>query len=204
MQAKTAKGLIPFVLVLGALSFFRLALPSAMTIAGEVSPFFKTFPLEIGAWKGEEIVPDERDLQILETRNVLSRNYRNAAGDSLHLFLVSSKKDRRVAHPPEVCYVSSNFNVVNARETTIQGPDAKIIPVKEFTAVPERQPDNAQEVLYLYKIGNRFTTNYYAQQLQFALDNLSKNDSEVLMIRLAGRNKAVLEEFLKELIPVLN
>ncbi len=204
MKSKTLKGAIPLLMVLGALSFFRLALPSAMTVSDEVSPFFKSFPLQIGNWQGEEMVPDERDLQILETRNVLSRMYRSKSGDSLHLFLVSSKKDRRVAHPPEVCYISSNFNVVNARESVVVGPDSREIPVKEFTAVPERRPDSPEEVLYLYKIGNRFTTNYYAQQLQFAMDNLSKNNSEVLMIRLAGRNKAVLEEFLKELIPVLN
>jgi len=197
--SKTLRGTVPFLAVLGLLCFFRLSLPSALTVQDELSPFFQTFPMQIGAWQGEVIAPDERDLEILETRNVLSRNYKNDRGDLLHLFLVSSKKDRRVAHPPEVCYISSNFNVMNAQEARVGE-----IPVKTFTAIQERNEDDRQEVLYLYKIGTRYTTNYYAQQLQFALDSLSKENSEVLMIRLAGRDKAVLEVFLKELLPFLN
>lgn len=198
-MSKALRGTVPFLAVLGLLCFFRLSLPSSLTVKDELSPFFQTFPMKIGNWEGEVIAPDERDLEILETRNVLSRNYKNDRGDLLHLFLVSSKKDRRVAHPPEVCYISSNFNVMNARETRIGE-----VPVKTFTAVQERNADDRQEVLYLYKIGTRYTTNYYAQQLQFALDSLSNESSEVLMIRLAGRDKSVLETFLKELLPVLN
>lgn len=195
--------MLPLLLVLGFLCLFRLALPSALTVSDELSPFFKTFPMDIGAWHGTVIEPNERDLEILETRNVLTREYKNAEGQSLHLFLVSSKKDRRVAHPPEVCYVSSNFSVINARESKA-GESGLPVGVRYFTAVHERYPDQKQEVLYLYKIGKRFTTNYYAQQLQFAMDSLSRSDSEVLMIRLAGKDRAVLEEFLKELLPVLN
>lgn len=198
-MSKTLKGAVPFLAVLGLLCFFRLSLPSSLTVTDELSPFFQTFPMQIGTWEGEVIAPDERDLEILETRNVLSRNYKNSQGDSLHLFLVSSKKDRRVAHPPEVCYISSNFNVMNSQEDEVNE-----VPVKTFTAVQERNADDRQEVLYLYKIGKRFTTNYYAQQLQFALDSLSKENSEVLMIRLAGRDLSVLKAFLKELLPVLN
>lgn len=200
---KTLRGTVPFLAVLGMLCFFRLTLPSSMTVTDELSPFFQSFPMQIGEWEGTAIAPDERDLEILETRNVLSRDYKNPQGDALHLFLVSSKKDRRVAHPPEVCYISSNFNVMNAQESRV-GEGALAVLVKTFTAVQERNADDRQEVLYLYKIGKRYTTNYYAQQLQFALDSLSKENSEVLMIRLAGRNKAVLEAFLKELLPVLN
>ncbi len=160
-MSKTLRGTVPFLAVLGLLCFFRLSLPSSLTVTDELSPFFQTFPMQIGKWEGEIIAPDERDLEILETRNVLSRNYKNDQGDALHLFLVSSKKDRRVAHPPEVCYISSNFNVMNAQEAQVGE-----VPVKTFTAVLERNADDRQEVLYLYKIGTRYTTNYYAQQLQ--------------------------------------
>jgi len=80
---------------------FPLAMPSAITIQAEKSAFFKEFPLHIASWSGVDIPPDERTLEILETRNVLSREYWQSDGEKIHLLLVSSQRDRRVAHPPE-------------------------------------------------------------------------------------------------------
>lgn len=189
--------------ILGLLAFFPLAMPRVYRISDDVSPMFLSFPLTVGAWEGRETPPDERTLEILETRNVLSREYAHASGEKLHLLLVSSQSDRRVAHPPEVCYTGANFNIFNARDTSaaLGGRD---YPLKEFQAVNERNPDEKEEVIYLYKVGSRFTTNYYAQQLRFAADRLTRKDSEVLLIRVAGRSKESLKSFLAELMPHLD
>lgn len=181
---------------------FRLEMPFSMKIADEKSEFFKTFPMDIAAWKGTEVPPDEKTLEILETRNVLTRTYEKN-GMMVHLLLVSSRKDRRVAHPPEVCYVGSNFNILDQHEADLETPGGKIT-VKEFTAQQERQPDHHEEVLYLYRIGNRFTINYYAQQLQFALDKFTKNASEVLLIRVAGGSREAVRSFFDDLVPLLS
>jgi hypothetical protein len=62
---------------------------------------------------GKDVPVDEKTYEILETRNVLSRIYENPKGEQIHLLLVGSRKDRRVAHPPEVCYLSYNFIIVD-------------------------------------------------------------------------------------------
>jgi len=189
-------------LFLAALSLFRPAMPFSMDIKDEKSEFFKTFPLTVGVWQGTDMEPDEKTLEILETRNVLSRDYANPAGEKVHLLLVSSRKDRRVAHPPEVCYTGANFNLMNQRESEIIWNDEPVR-FKEFEAVNERNPNQRDEVLYLYKVGDRFTSNYYAQQIQFAMDRLTRGNSEVLLIRVSGPNEDVRRRFLREILPLL-
>jgi len=176
--------------VLLVMALFPLAKPSSFKMDEAVSPLFKTFPNEIGGWSGQDESLEEKVYEILETRNVLSRLYKNAGGESIHLLLVSSQKDRRVAHPPEVCYTASNYEIIDESTYSFEG-NGQEIPVKRFAARNEKNPADRQEVIYLYKVGEKLTTNYYAQQLQFAWDRIANKDSKVLLIRLAGSNKEI-------------
>lgn len=174
------------------LAAFPLSMPTAFHIDESRSPLFETFPMDLGSWKGTDDVVDERTYEILETRNVLSRTYEKPDGKKINLLIVGSFKDRRVAHPPEVCYLSSNFIIVDEKDDSVEagGP----VSVKTFLAKNERNPDHQEKVVYLYKIGDRFTTSYYTQQLQFALDRLAKRESQVLLIRLSVPKQEALIE----------
>ena len=183
----------------GLMLLFPMALPQSFKVDEIKNPLFTAFPLELGPWKGKETPLDERTYEILETRNVLSRIYENPEGKKVHLLLVGSHKDRRVAHPPEVCYLSSNYMIVSAGAAQLKIKEQQI-PVKEFVAKSERNPSDEESVLYLYKVGDRYTTNYYAQQLQFAWDRLGRRDSQVLLIRLAGVDKNVFEDLLTRVL----
>lgn len=181
------------------LAFFRIDMPTSFKIDDYKNPLFESFPYELGKWKGEDFEVDEKTYEILETRNVLSRRYDAPNGDQVALLLVSSNKDRRVAHPPEVCYLGSNFTISNERENTLDVNNQEI-PVKEFLAIQENRKNHKEHVLYLYKVGETFTRNYYAQQLKFALDSMQKKDTEILLIRLSGNNPDVFDEFLAEVL----
>ena len=189
-------------ITLGVLALFPIAHPTSFNIHQEISPLFKTFPTTLGDWTGTDSKLDERTYEILETKNILSRVYVNKNGASVHLLLVGSSKDRRVAHPPEVCYLGSNYNILNESETTLE-IDSKKIPVKRFSAEHERDLKDKQKVLYLYKIGARLTTNYYTQQLQFAMDKLTQKESLVLLIRIAGSDDTVFTDFLSNILKVI-
>lgn len=178
------------------LAFFPLANPSSFRVDEVRSVAFDAFPMTLDSWIGKEMPVDQKTYEILETKNLISRLYQNKQGDKIHLLLVGSRKDRRVAHPPEVCYLSSNYAILAQREGRIRIQESEI-PIKEFVARNEKDPQHEQQVLYVYKIGSRFTTSYYDQQLQFALDRLAKRDSEVLLIELAGRDRSKFAEFLK-------
>ena len=151
---------------------------------------------------------------------MLSRNYEASDGRKVHLLLVGSYKDRRVAHPPEVCYISSNYSIVESGkrslsfpgltgesktlDSRLRGNDVEKITVNEFVAKNERRKDAFENVLYVYKVGSRYTTNYYAQQLLFAWDKIARKNSRVLLIRLSGPDKSIFEAFLSQILPLLD
>lgn len=196
---------LPFAIALiglAVLIFFRIPMPFVFHIDEEIDPFFLEFPMQIGRWTGELTEVDQKTYEILETRNILSRTYKDPSGNAIHLLLVSSNKDRRVAHPPEVCYLGSNYIIVNEKESKFDFPNSSV-PVKEFIAKSETRPDAVQHVLYVYKIGDRYTTNYYSQQLKFALDHISHAESKIFLIRLSAANADYFEGFLQQLTALL-
>lgn len=184
------------------LAFFPIAMPSSYKIDETKSVLFENFPYQMGEWTGQDSDVDERTYEILETRNVLSRSYVKADGSYAHLLLVSSKRDRRVAHPPEVCYTGSHYSIVQSADDFVR-TDSGEIPVRSFVAESEQNPEYREQVIYLYKIGNQYTTNYYAQQLRFAMDKISNKESEVLLIRVSSLSKDVSKSFLKEVLEVV-
>lgn len=194
---------IPAFLVLGILACFPLALPSSSTIDQGLDPRFNAIPYQIGDWHGQDVEIDQLTYDILETKNILSRVYQNSAKEQIHLMLVGSDKDRRVAHPPEVCYTSSHYQILNSQDKTLN-VGAQQIPAKRFVAQDEHNTAHQEKVLYLYKVGDRFTANYYAQQLQFAWDRLARKETQVLLIRLSATGTEPFEEFLTQILSHLN
>lgn len=199
-MVKFDRSLIFLYPLLGLIALLPIAKPSSFDIKSEKGDVYTEFPLNLDGWRGEDTPVDDNTYEILETKNVLSRVYTDPGGERVYLLLVSSKEDRRVAHPPEVCYLSSNFEILDQETYKMEAQDLGKIPVNVFVARPERRPEERQYVLYVYKVGGRYTTNYYSQQLRFALDRFSGGKSQVHLIRLAGRSKEALERFLPKVL----
>jgi EpsI family protein len=194
------RSLMVVVVIVAALGLMPLDPPASFSIDGVKSARLESVPLELGDWTGKELPLDERTYEILETKNVVSRTYEKTTGESLHLLLVGSNKDRRVAHPPEVCYISSHYEISRTANTKLE-VEQQVIPAKTFTAMDQRQLGRSEEVLYFYQVGERFTDNYYAQQLQFAWDRLARRESEILLVRVASATQDMFDDFLGEILP---
>ena len=82
----------------------------------------RMFPYVVGEWQGKDITVTEEDYQILETRNLISREYARPNGDTLHLFIIYSETNRAVFHPPEVCFIGSGIKILDKkRENIVRG-----------------------------------------------------------------------------------
>ena len=184
----------------GVLALFPLAAPTSFSVDQTLDPRFKTIPYQIGEWTGQDTELDEKTYEILETKNILSRLYTGPNQETVHLLLVGSNKDRRVAHPPEVCYTSSNYDIISSKsvEFNVLG---QTVPVKQFLAEDQNDPNHKEHVLYFYQVGKRFTANYYAQQLQFAVDSLAKQDSQILLVRFSGSSEKGFQQLLEQILP---
>ena len=187
-----------FLSLLSVPMLFPLAAPFSSSIDSD-QQIIQTVPKELGNWKGRDIPLDERTYEILETRNVLSRQYGNLKGEKVGLLIVSSNKDRRVAHPPEVCYITSNFAIVDERIEKFAFGNTWIN-LKRFTAQDKNNSLNREKVMYVYKVGNRYTANYFAQQLLFTWDRATRRESQILLIRLSGSEESAFKAFLPEIL----
>ncbi len=140
------------------------------------------FPKELGEWKSEDIYLDERTYDVLETRNVLARNYKSSRGN-VYFFIVFSETNRKVSHPPEVCYEGEGTEVSEKGSFALDMPELKEpLSINKFIA----QKGNQKElVFYWYKAGDKFTSNYLKQQVRIMLGQLVGKRMSGALIRIS-------------------
>lgn len=159
------------------------------------------FPMVVGDWKGRDLGLTEKEYDILETRNIISREYTNPSGEKLSLLVIYSETNRSVFHPPEACLLGSGITMVDKEIENI-GPDKK-----SFSANKLSLEKNGQKeiTLYSYKAGKLYTSNYYLQQFYLALHQIFSKSVPGATVRVsmgvAGDEKittATLKKFLAD------
>jgi EpsI family protein len=137
-----------------------------------------TFPKEIGEWKGEDLPISERDYEILETRNLIMRDYKNSSGDSVYLYIIYSADNRRSLHPPEVCYTGGGSTIL----------EKSVVPITAFLRANQfiiELKDSKQLVVYWFKAPNLDTYSYLKQQLKVMADRMLRKQTYGAMVRVS-------------------
>jgi len=196
-----------YLIVIGLLSitaFITYSSYSTIDYSGEL--YTRNIPLVVGSWYGKDFSMDDLTYEILETKDAIMREYVNQDGESVLLALVFSMNNRKVAHPPEVCFAGSGW------ERTVR--DEKIVMIKnreiKVNSLTLQKRSDKQVVLYLYKSGNKLTSNYYSQQLNIILNGMLHKDTSSALIRISSitnsnddKALALTEKFAGEIIPIL-
>lgn len=164
------------------------------------------FPKKIGQWSSTDIPISESDYEILETRNLIVRDYKNPKGESVQLYLIYSEDNRKVSHPPEVCYMGSGVTVADKTQTRISDSVTanKLLVEKEHAR---------QLVVYWYKAGGLNTDKYLQQQLKVVADRTFGKRTSGALIRMTfdltkdkdqdyGLN--LIKSFYAEIAPLLD
>lgn len=167
------------------------------------------FPNEIAGWTAKEIPISDGDYAILETRNAFVRRYTNPAGQFVDLFIIYSQNNRKVSHPPEICYTGSGATILSSvtQMIPLQVP-AMTIRANKLTV---EQRNNQQFMYYWFKVGDTFTSNYWQQQMLIALKTVTGKPASSALIRLSSdinpdypqKNAALIEDFTRAITPLL-
>lgn len=176
-------------------------------MGGKDSFDIKTFPYRVGEWSGKDLEVTEREYEILETRNILLREYKNAAGNIVYLFIIYSDNNRSVFHPPEVCFVGDGVSITDKMAEPVDVGSSEVSVNKLLL-----EKGQAKEVaLYGYKVGDIYTDNFYVQQSTFAIKQLLGLPGKGATVRVsanivknADHTTSILKSFLKETIRELN
>lgn len=141
----------------------------------------RAFPYIIGDWKGKELEVTEKEYSILETRNLIMREYVNPSSEKLLVFIVYSETNRSVFHPPEVCLMGSGVEIVDKKIETLNYNNRIFTANKLYT----EKDNNRWLSLYCYKADSLYTDKYYLQQAYFAFSQLFKKRVRGATIRVS-------------------
>jgi EpsI family protein len=144
---------------------------------------FAGLPLEIGEWKGKDVALPERTYKILETRDVIVREYSNPQGEVIALAIVRSANERSAFHPPEICYLGGGVELLDKTVETVDfgGP----YQLKANKLVMQGK-GHLEVAWYWFTVGDEFTHNYYIQQCRFILNELiRRRENDGALIRIS-------------------
>jgi EpsI family protein len=142
------------------------------------------FPQEIAGWKSEELPITDREFKILETRNAFTRKYTNEQGESVYIFIVYSQTNRKVVHPPEICYTGGGATFISNAHHAIDVPEPRMRIIANKYLV--EQGAHRQYMCYWFKVGTTFTPNYLKGQALIAIKRLAGQPASGALIRLSA------------------
>ncbi|MDP2654445.1 MAG: EpsI family protein [Candidatus Omnitrophota bacterium] len=167
------------------------------------------FPRQIQGWESQDLKISEDEYAILETRNVFTRRYSGPKGEIVYLMMVYSQHNRKVSHPPEICYTGSGATILSNEPAVMDFPpyQGKVRANRLFI----EQGNTEQVMYYLFKVGDDLTSNYWKQQILVAWKTLFGQPSSSALIRISstvdrdGPAKAInsIESFARIFSPLL-
>ncbi|MFH0827579.1 MAG: exosortase C-terminal domain/associated protein EpsI [Candidatus Omnitrophota bacterium] len=135
------------------------------------------FPKTIGEWSSIDVPLNKRVYDLLETKNLIMRDYKNPKGEMVNLYIIYSQDDRKVSHPPEICLQGDGATVVEKSPLNLSSK------IKATKLVLEKK--NSREIaVYWYKAGKEYTNDYINQQIKVSLDRLLGKRTSLALIRV--------------------
>jgi len=203
---KNTIGYVILVVMLLAASVISLSLFKREMVAHDKLDVH-TFPMTIGKWQGRELPITEKEYDILETRNLISREYTNPSGDRLYLFIIYSETNRSVFHPPEVCMMGSGLAITDKQIEKFDVGDKVFTTNKLFAEKGQFK----ETILNCYKVGNIYTSDFYLQQTRLALHQIFGRNVPGATLRVSmtiGKDRdatlATLKKFLSKSAVILD
>jgi EpsI family protein len=168
----------------------------------------RDFPRRLGEWVGTDRELSDRQYELLETREVLFREFRKGgAGPEVLACVAVAGANRKVAHPPEICYRGQGWRIVDQSEVelTIAGVKRR---VQELHIEKNGREHLVQS---WYRVGERETPSYLLQQWLGLVADLTRSVEPSALLRFsapiedgdARAARAALTEFLAIALPEL-
>ncbi|MCH8292486.1 EpsI family protein [Candidatus Poribacteria bacterium] len=177
-----------------------------------------SFPQVIGDWRAtsdwyaQNPETAREVFDILETEDTIHREYRDLSGNSVGLVIVYSPHNRKVAHPPDICFQGGGWQQ-QLKDTlpVLYGLDSGLSQINRLVL----DKGGAKQIaLYWYKSGNRQTSSYLNQQVGYLLNStLRRKSRSVALIRLTTYADSAdqipsktqqLKAFAEQVVPLVN
>lgn len=178
---------------------------------GEGIETVQNIPLHMGEWTGTDQKLDPLVYDILETRAILHRLYRNTNGAEVFLSLVYYVETKVDFHAPEACLggqgVKTEKTPAVVRIITSSGD---VLPLKVNRLVQKEDNGIPTLVYYFYKTGSFVGRNYIRLRMNLVLNKFMGARKSGCLIRVSTPVSGVdkteaaqrnLEKFINDLFP---
>ena len=153
----------------------------------DVAARLAAFPLHLGPWRGSDVVLKDRVYEILGTRDVLSRVYRDDRQDSVQLVIVLAEQIRRRTHPPEQCVTGEGFSIIGSATRSepiaVAGRDGPL----EVHELLLTGSGGTRILWFLYKSGPHLSSSYWRHQVGVALRKFRDPNASDVLVRVSVR-----------------
>jgi EpsI family protein len=158
--------------------------------SGEAVPIRKpldAFPSSIGAWQGREGMILEPDiLGVLKSTDYVMRQYRDAEGQTLWLFIAYWDSQRKGAQPhsPRNCLPGAGWEPLEAGQVAISLP-APQAPIRVNRYLIQKDRDQ-QVVFYWYQSQGKAIAGEVAARVQMVESSIMRHRTDGALVRVSG------------------
>jgi EpsI family protein len=147
----------------------------------------------------------------LETEDTIYREYKDVSGNSIDLVIVYSPHNRKVVHPPDICFQGGGWQqqIKDARAT----PFSLALGLDRVNRLVLDRGGQKQIALYWYKSGNHQMSSFMKQQVGYLINSVLRRERGSALIRLStyadsadkvAEKTQQLEAFAKQVVPLVD
>ncbi len=175
---------IRYLLLATVFVLFGLLVRTTQTIKGVAQPHIdlQRIPMKISGWEGENIPVSAEINAILETRNVLMREYNDGAGSEIVIAIVYYKDSRIALHLPESCLMGQGGKLVERKEVPVGFSDKTDVHAMQLLTVGTSE-DYA--IRYYFQTGEYITSSYLDFRKKMMWNKLGKVSRGGALVRFS-------------------
>ena len=163
-------------------------------------------PYKIGSWEGMDIPLSQDVYEILETDDVLFREYRDKSDYPVLVAIVFSDSKRASFHPPEICYIGGGSELMGKNFEKLVFEDGSTL---NTTKLVIKSSDHFTTAWYWFMVGDKKIASYYWQQLSMLPSLFNSKQLQGSMVRISVNTNDELGEakaskFVASLMPYLD
>jgi EpsI family protein len=205
MSSFSGKSLsVVVLLVISIALILKIQANSAQVLENSVD--MEMVPYKIDSWEGMDIPITQDVYEILETDDILLREYRDESNYPVMLLIVFSDSKRASFHPPEICYIGGGSELMAKESDELVFDDNSTLSTTKLLVKSE---DYFTTVWYWFVVGDRKIGNYYWQQFSMLPSLFSSKKLRSSMVRISvytndalGKEKA--SKFVISVMPYLD
>lgn len=192
-------------LLLAALALVATTLLRAPVATAGASRVAK-LPVALAGWSSRDVPLIERHYELLETRDVVLRDFAAADGSAAVLACVAvAGPAHKAAHPPEICYRGQGWTIEQQQEWQL----ALAGRVRPFQELVVAQGGERLLVWSWYRVGDEETESWWREQWLALAARVARDDAPAALLRFStplGREgidaaRLRLARFLAQFLP---